>query len=299
VPEGGALDGSRLFRMAADGTAAPFVDAVRASVASAADRLLVLEFQTVFDYVTLLRASALAVRPLAARALVVLAAAVSDFYLPLAQMSTHKIQSRAVRARARGGARVGRALCGGRGAGAGSCRAHTYARARCRVRLLTASRRPRARAPVPRLRAPAPQGGGLALQLVKVPKLLGALKHAETREGAWAPDAVLVSFKLETNACILAAKAAGALAKYGVDLVVANQLQTYRRRVTLVAADEEVRAGRAQIRVHADAIHGDEAADVAVDGLATRTLDAADGGKLEAALAAELVKLHALRLSSA
>jgi hypothetical protein len=131
-----------------------------------------------------------------------------------------------------------------------------------------------------------------------VPKLLGSFKQAVTREGAWAPEAVLVSFKLETNACILAAKAAGALDKYGVDLVVANQLQTYRRRVTLVVADEEVRAGRAQIHVHAEAIQGDETVDVAVDGIVTRTLDAADSAKLEAALAAELVKLHASRLNS-
>ena len=41
----------------------------------------------------------------------------------------------------------------------------------------------------------------------------------------WAPRAFVVSFKLETDANILVKKAAGAIANYGVHLVVANLLQ--------------------------------------------------------------------------
>jgi hypothetical protein len=138
--------------MAADGSAAPFLDEVSARAASAADRLLVLEFQTIFDYVTLLRATALAVNPIGSRALLVLAAAVSDFYLPLGEMSTHKIQSRAVRARplraATAALRRGNGARRSRGMPMRTCarpgvrlssRAHAS-----RSWLLTALRRPRA-----------------------------------------------------------------------------------------------------------------------------------------------------------
>lgn len=233
APAGAALDGAALYRMACDGSAPAFVEGVRARAAAAraAARLLVLEFTSVFEYVVLLQLSALALRPAGARALVVLAAAVSDFYLPLARMGAHKIQSRG--------------------------------------------------------------SGGLSLELAEVPKLLGAYRRALTREGAWAPAAALVSFKLETNPCVLTAKAAGALQRYGVDLVVANALQTYRRRVWLVRADEEVRAARAAIRVHADAIRGDEASDVAVDGVCVEALACESGEELEGALVAKLEQLHA------
>lgn len=237
APDGAALNGATLYRMAGDGTAPAYVEGVQARVAAAhgVEQLLVLEFASIFEYVVILRLSALALRPARRSALVVLAAAVSDFYLPPSQMGTHKIQSRG--------------------------------------------------------------SGGLSLELAEVPKLLSAYKRALTREGAWAPDAVLVSFKLETNACILVAKAAGALQKYDVDLVVANQLQTYKRRVTLVSADGEVRAGRTAICVRADAIRGDETADVAVDGLSLRVLEFGSSAELEGALVAALVAMHASTLA--
>ena len=43
-----------------------------------------------------------------------------------------------------------------------------------------------------------------------------------------------VSFKLETNESILLAKAAGSILKYGVDLVLANNLLTYKDQVTAI-----------------------------------------------------------------
>ncbi|KAG8466618.1 hypothetical protein KFE25_007997 [Diacronema lutheri] len=238
APGGAPLDGAALHAMASDGSAVAYVDRVgeRTVAANARERLLVFDFSSIFDYLVLLRLSALAVRPVGARALIVLAAAVSDFYLPVARMETHKMQSRG--------------------------------------------------------------SGGLRLDLSEVPKLLGAYKSARTRDGAWAPDAALVSFKLETNACILAAKAAGALDTYGVDLVVANQLQTYRRKVTLVAPDTDVREGRARIRVRAPIIAGDETVDVEVDGLERRVLESESGEALEEAIVAALVQLHAERLAA-
>mmetsp|Transcript_36997 Transcript_36997/g.92085 ORF Transcript_36997/g.92085 Transcript_36997/m.92085 type:complete len:329 (-) Transcript_36997:88-1074(-) len=232
APGGGALDGAALYRMASDGSAHAYLESVKLQIASAdaARRMLALEFVSVFDYLTLLHLTALALRPVGRRALVVLACAVSDFYLPPSSMGEHKIQSRG--------------------------------------------------------------SDGLSLDLREVPKLLGAYKCAVTREGAWAPEAVVVSFKLETNSAILVAKAACALAKYGVDLVVANQLQTYKRRVTLVGVDAEVRVGRGVIRVHGGAIRGDEIEDVAVDGVNLQTLEGTER-ELECMLVTALVATHA------
>ena len=60
---------------------------------------------------------------------------------------------------------------------------------------------------------------GLVLDLKQVPKMLGKL----TKE--WAPHSFIVSFKLETDEDLVIKKATSAIEKYGVHLVVANQLQ--------------------------------------------------------------------------
>ncbi len=75
--------------------------------------------------------------------------------------------------------------------------------------------------------------GNLVLELEKVPKLLKFL----TSE--WAKEAFIVSFKLETDPDLVVPKARQAIENYGVDLVVANQLQTRRDFVYLVDAINE------------------------------------------------------------
>lgn len=70
--------------------------------------------------------------------------------------------------------------------------------------------------------------GQLTLELDPVPKCLGQLVHC------WAPNSFVVSFKLETDESMVLKKARQAIAKYGVHLVVANQLQTRREVVYLV-----------------------------------------------------------------
>jgi phosphopantothenate-cysteine ligase len=70
--------------------------------------------------------------------------------------------------------------------------------------------------------------GPLELVLEQTPKLLASIR------AGWAPEACVVSFKLETDPSILFDKAAAALARYGVDAVVANELQSRARRVWLV-----------------------------------------------------------------
>jgi phosphopantothenate-cysteine ligase len=120
----------------------------------AENRILYIPFTDVGEYLAILQASSMALAPLGSRAMIYLAAAVSDFYIPPEQMSVHKIQS----------------------------------------------------------------DDKLDLQLSQVPKLLGHIKHE------WAPDAFLVSFKLETDHDLMVPKSRRAISKYGVDLVVANEL---------------------------------------------------------------------------
>ena len=138
-----------------------------------------------------------------------LAAAVSDFYVPPAEMVVHKIQSRA--------------------------------------------------------------SDGLTIHLRNVPKVLGLLRDE------WCPEAVLCSFKLETNANILRAKSAGALKAYRVDAVVANVLQTRASEVTIFRASPGVQPAVL------GPVHADAAAEVPTAGVvgARITLDGLSGGTLE------------------
>ena len=72
----------------------------------------------------------------------------------------------------------------------------------------------------------------MELKLDPVPKILGKIK-------TWNPQTFLVSFKLETDIKILEQKARQAIAKYGVDAVVANELKSRRTQVTIFFADEQ------------------------------------------------------------
>lgn len=73
--------------------------------------------------------------------------------------------------------------------------------------------------------------GGLTLELDDVPKMLQNLTSR------WCPSAFVVSFKLETDPSLVVSKARRAIVNYGVHLVVANQLQTRRDVVYLVAPE--------------------------------------------------------------
>jgi len=137
--------------------------------------LLELPFESVVEYLHLLRAVSLELRPLGRQALVYLAAAVSDFYVPWEALAEHKIQSSA--------------------------------------------------------------RGALELRLEAVPKMLGLVREA------WAPEAYVVSFKLETSAALLHDKACRALEKYGTHCVVANLLETRKREVQLFVRDDAAGGG--------------------------------------------------------
>lgn len=142
------------------------------------ERLLVFEFTTLESYLFLLRDCCCRLRPLGPRAMLYLAAAVSDFYVPAERMATHKMQS---------------------------------------------------------------SEGPPEVPLTNVPKMLSAARDQ------WAPEAYCVTFKLETDQRILEEKARRAIAKYGVHLVVANELTKRYDECFLVPGDdgavEQVRKG--------------------------------------------------------
>jgi hypothetical protein len=111
----------------------------------------------------------------------------------------------------------------------------------------------------------------------------------------WCPDAMVVSFKLETNPNILVAKAAGAIRRYGVDVVCANVLGTHRRLVTLISRDLAAALSAHPITIHKEGpIDGSEDTVIAVTGVREERLEleAGSGETIEQPLVEALYALH-------
>lgn len=133
--------------------------------------LLPIEFNTLSEYLHILKAAAQALSTIGSKAMFYLAAAVSDFYIPASEMPEHKIQS---------------------------------------------------------------SNGPLQLSMNMVPKILSPLVKD------WAPQAFVISFKLETDATILLEKARRALDTYRHQAVVANVLDSRRGYVVVVTPETQV-----------------------------------------------------------
>ena len=191
-------------------------------------RLLVLDFVTVNEYLWLLRGLAVEMRPLGARGLFYLAAAVSDFFVPRGRMVEHKIQSGEEFQRTqpqrqdRDGDGRGSAEEGGGGGGCGGGGGGGDGGAGG------------ADAPAPPGPTPTPaahiSNSSLLIALDPVPKFLKQLVDA------WAPQSMIVSFKLETDPDLLAQKARKALRTYAHHLVIGNLLATRKWEVLFVEA---------------------------------------------------------------
>ncbi|XP_070758457.1 phosphopantothenate--cysteine ligase [Enoplosus armatus] len=132
--------------------------------------LLPVEFNTLSEYLHLLKAAAQALGMIGSKAMFYLAAAVSDFYIPASEMPEHKIQS---------------------------------------------------------------SNGPLQLSMNMVPKILSPLVKD------WAPQAFVISFKLETDATILLDRARRALDTYRHQAVVANVLDSRRGYVMVVTPESQ------------------------------------------------------------
>ncbi|CAH9111764.1 unnamed protein product, partial [Cuscuta europaea] len=88
--------------------------------------------------------------------------------------------------------------------------------------------------------------GPLDMQLDQVPRMLSLLSSE------WAPLAFCLSFKLETDKDILLDKAELALKKYGMHMVVANELLTRKEEVIVVAPNEQITVTRDKLQARAD-----------------------------------------------
>jgi phosphopantothenate-cysteine ligase len=87
---------------------------------------------------------------------------------------------------------------------------------------------PQSRMPTHKIQSNEQDGGKLIVNLEQVPKFLSRLVEN------WAPSAMIVSFKLETDSSILIKKAKAALDKYQHQLVIGNLLQTRKKEIVFV-----------------------------------------------------------------
>lgn len=92
---------------------------------------------------------------------------------------------------------------------------------------------PHSRLPTHKIQSNERDDGKLIVQLEQVPKFLSRLVEK------WAPTAMIVSFKLETDSSILIKKANIALEKYHHQLVIGNLLQTRKKEVVFVYPDHD------------------------------------------------------------
>ncbi|PNY28966.1 Phosphopantothenate-cysteine ligase CAB2 [Tolypocladium capitatum] len=166
-----------------------------------ADMLLMLPFVTIGDYLHELRAVSRLMRPLGPRGLLYLAAAVSDFFVPPERMAEHKIQS----------TDAAKDLLARAAADPPSSSDDEEA-----FDNFDAS---------PRV----PRSKRLVIDLDPVPKFLKNLVDG------WAPQGMIVSYKLETDPAILVHKARYSLDRYQHHLVIGNLLATRKWEVVFVS----------------------------------------------------------------
>lgn len=195
--------------------------------------LLMLPFVTITDYLYELRAVARLMRPLGPRGLLYLAAAVSDFFVPPERMAEHKIQST-------------NALDSGAAPPAAKKRKQGQEQEQEQAEPIGPL--PDGQEPPPPTTTTTtaadddgetfdnfdssprvPRSKRLVVDLDPVPKFLKNLVDG------WAPQGMIVSFKLETDPAILVHKARYSLDRYQHHLVIGNLLATRKWEVVFVA----------------------------------------------------------------
>jgi phosphopantothenate-cysteine ligase len=159
--------------------------------------LLLLPFTTITDYLWSLREIAQLMRPLGSKGLFYLAAAVSDFFIPKDRMAEHKIQSSGAIERSDRETNPGRET------------EETDAELEAGTTSV--------------------QSKKLVVNLDPVPKFLKRLVDG------WAPEGMIVSFKLETDPSVLISKAHCSLERYSHHLVIGNLLSTRKWEVVFVS----------------------------------------------------------------
>lgn len=173
--------------------------------------LLMLPFVTIGDYLHELRAISRLMKPLGPRGLLYLAAAVSDFFVPPERMSEHKIQS-------------------------------TDAASALQKKLSQEGQQQQQQSPTAEeeeafdnfdANPKVPRSKRLVIDLDPVPKFL------ENLVDGWAPEGMIVSYKLETDPAILVHKARTSLDRYQHHLVIGNLLTTRKWEVVFVSPNRK------------------------------------------------------------
>lgn len=176
--------------------------------------LLMLPFVTITDYLHELRAVAQLMRPLGPNGLLYLAAAVSDFFVPEDRMAEHKIQST-------------------------DATDMLKQKQQGPTTITKEERTPQQQEDEAFDNfdsSPAvPRSKRLIVDLDPVPKFLKNLVDG------WAPEGMIVSFKLETDPSILVHKAKYSLERYQHHLVIGNLLSTRKWEVVFVAPGQDDR----------------------------------------------------------
>ncbi|KAG6062833.1 hypothetical protein E4U32_001904 [Claviceps aff. humidiphila group G2b] len=186
-----------------------------------ANMLLMIPFVTIGDYLHELRALSRLMSPLGRRGLLYLAAAVSDFFVPPERMAEHKIQSTdaamtttatAVSATSSAVAKAAAAAVAAV-VGNGIPEEEEFDNFDASPRVVRSKR--------------------LVVDLDPVPKFLKNLVDG------WAPQGMIVSYKLETDPAILVRKARYSLERYQHHLVIGNLLSTRKWEVVFVSPRRE------------------------------------------------------------
>ncbi|KAK3489413.1 DNA/pantothenate metabolism flavoprotein [Neurospora hispaniola] len=196
--------------------------------------LLAIPFLSISDYLHELRSIAQLMKPLGPNALLYLAAAVSDFFVPPDRMSEHKIQSTDA-------ADLKKKLSSSTATSAAPS-ANPSARA-TPASGSVASRNGSGGTGVVDEETfdnfdsspTVPRSKRLVVDLDPVPKFLKNLVEG------WSPEGMIVSFKLETDPSILTLKAKYSLNRYQHHLVIGNLLSTRKWEVVFVAPNRKDR----------------------------------------------------------
>lgn len=181
--------------------------------------LLAIPFLSISDYLHELRSIAQLMKPLGPNALLYLAAAVSDFFVPPDRMSEHKIQSTDA-------ADLKKKLSSSTATSSAAPSANPSARATPASGGSVGSRNGSGGTGVVDEETfdnfdsspTVPRSKRLVVDLDPVPKFLKNLVEG------WSPEGMIVSFKLETDPSILTLKAKYSLNRYQHHLVIGNLL---------------------------------------------------------------------------
>ena len=163
--------------------------------------LLTIDFRTVDEYLHKLKYCSEAINICGSLALVYLAAAVSDFYIPEEKKALHKIQSRDYGIKSQASSSSVSSF------GGNSSETEENNNNTMQIR----------------------SDNTLTLTLYPVPKVIPSLRKR------WCPSAFVISFKLETDSSILQQKSVLAMERNGVHLVIGNELATRYEKVFVLS----------------------------------------------------------------